>query len=203
MLHFEFLVEELSMEAALKSLLPRILGLSMSFRIHVFEGKPDLLRKLPDRLRGYSRFLPNEWRIVVLVDRDGESCERLKERLEQAALNAGLPTKTAAGADRCRVLNRIAVEELEAWFLGDAAALRAAFPKLPRAFETKKPYREPDAVRGGTFERLERLLQSKGYYLEGVPKIELAGLVARHMEPERNRSPSFGTFRDGLRAVCG
>jgi len=200
--HLELLVEELSMEEALKILLPRIVGSAATHRIHVFEGKPDLLRKLPNRLRAYARFLPEDWRIVVLVDRDSQECRELKAKLDRAAATAGLATKTAAGADRCRVLNRIAIEELEAWFFGDAVALRAAFPGLPSTFEKKSAYRDPDAIRGGTFERLARLLQGKGYYPEGVPKIELAREVAKHMEPERNRSLSFAHFRDGIRALC-
>lgn len=196
--HLELLVEEISSEEALKLLLPRIVGSEISFRIHAFEGKPDLLRKLPDRLRGYARFLPDDWRIVVLVDRDRENCESLKDKLEKVANEAGLRTKSRTGAKHCQILNRIAVEELEAWFFGDPDALRAAYPRLPPTFEHKTPYRRSDFIRGGTSEALERLLKRKGYHPEGVPKIELARRVAQYMDPERNRSPSFQIFRDGL-----
>lgn len=200
--HLELMVEELSAEETLRALLPQIVGDGVSHRIHVFEGKSDLLRKLPARMRGYGRFLPEDWRIVVLIDRDLEDCEVLKSRLESMARAAGLATKSLAGAEHCQVLNRIAVEELEAWYFGDPQALRRSFPRLPASFEHKAAYRYPDAVRGGTFEALKRLLQSKGYYPEGVPKIELARRVAESMEPDRNQSPSFRTFRDGLRAIC-
>lgn len=158
-----------------------------------------MLRKLPRRLAGYARFLPDDHRIVVLVDRDQQDCEKLKADLERIAHDCGLRTKTAHGAPRCQVLNRIAVEELEAWFFGDVDALRAEFPKLSPYLATQSKYRDPDAVSGGTFETLERLLQNKGYYPEGVPKIRLAQRVARHMDPVRNRSRSFVAFRDGLR----
>ena len=47
---------------------------------------------LPDRLRGYSRWLPNDARIVILVDRDDDDCLRLKRVMGQAAAEAGLCT---------------------------------------------------------------------------------------------------------------
>jgi len=200
-MHVEILVEEESAEKSLEILLPRIVGSEVSHRIHAFNGKPDLLRKLPQRLAGYARFLPDDHRIVILVDRDQQECEQLKADLESIAHACGLRTKMSHGAARCQVLNRIAVEELEAWFLGDVEALRAEFPRLSPYLATQSKYRDPDAIRGGTFETLERLLQSKGYYPEGVPKIRLARRVASHMDPARNRSHSFIVFRDGLRGL--
>ena len=56
--HLEFLVEELSMEAFLRVALPRMLPGTCSFSIHAFRGKPDLLKRLRQRLRGYQRWIP-------------------------------------------------------------------------------------------------------------------------------------------------
>ena len=39
-MHFEFLVEELSTEAALSNLVPNILEAEHTFAIHPFQGKP-------------------------------------------------------------------------------------------------------------------------------------------------------------------
>ena len=75
--HLEFLVEEPSMEAFLKAALPRLLQ-DCTFQTHAFQGKPDLLRKLPGRLRGYRHWLPDDQRIVVVVDRDNDECRALK-----------------------------------------------------------------------------------------------------------------------------
>ena len=58
-MHIEFLVEERSAEAALQNLLPRIFGSVATFTIHPYQGKPDLLKKLPIRLKGYSIFSIN------------------------------------------------------------------------------------------------------------------------------------------------
>ena len=77
-LHLEFLVEEASLESALTQLLPKILPSNVTSRIHAFRGKPDLLAKLPDRLKGYQAWLPPEWKIVVLIDKDRENCLELK-----------------------------------------------------------------------------------------------------------------------------
>ena len=57
-MHIEFFVEDESAEALLRGLLPKVLAPSATSRIHVFQGKPDLLKKLPDRLKGYRTWLP-------------------------------------------------------------------------------------------------------------------------------------------------
>lgn len=87
-MHFEFLVEELSTEAALSNLVPNILEAEHPFAIHPFQGKPDLLANLPARLQAYRTWLPKDWRIVVLIDEDREDCKALKGQLEKAAKQA-------------------------------------------------------------------------------------------------------------------
>ena len=200
-MHVELLVEEPSAEAALQNLLPRIVGPDVSFVIHPHQGKKDLLGKLPARLRGYARYLPSDCRVVVLVDRDEQECTALKRHMDAAARQVGLPTPGQAGLASALVVNRIAVEELEAWFLGDVEALVAAYPRLPASLGQRKGYRDPDSIRGGTWECLERALRQAGYYRGGLPKIEAARSISAHMEPERNRSRSFALFVRSLREL--
>jgi hypothetical protein len=201
-MHIEFLVEEESMEVALYNLVPMIIGEDISFRVHSFQGKKDLLNKLSLRLNGYRRWIPDEWRIVVLIDEDREDCHDLKATLEEEASDSGFITKSMANPnENFQVLNRIVIEELEAWFFGDAEALRQAYPRLPRSLEKKQKYRMPDSILGGTWETLNRLFKIKGYFREGMPKIEVARTVSAVMDPDRNRSKSFQVFRDGLRAM--
>lgn len=203
-MHVVFHVEEPSAEAALEELLPKILGSGATWKIHPYQGKRDLLAKLPFRLRSYVTWLPADWYIVVLIDEDREDCLRLKAELDQAALDAGLGVRGRnRGKERSRVITRIAVEELEAWLLGDIEALVAAFPGVPRTLNEKRGYRDPDAVTGGTWEALERVLKHAGYFQSGLPKIEVARRVAREMEPSRNRSHSFQCFRDILLDLVG
>jgi len=90
-MHIEFLVEEASAEAALRILLPKMIGDEVSFEIHVHQGKQDLLDTLPFKLRGYASWITDDYRIVVLVDRDDDECRALKSKLEDYALQAGLP----------------------------------------------------------------------------------------------------------------
>ena len=77
--HLEFLIEEPSMETFLRNLLPRILPTECTFQLHSFPYKRNLQR-LRDRLRGYARWLPSDWRVVLLVDRDQDDCLVLKQQ---------------------------------------------------------------------------------------------------------------------------
>jgi hypothetical protein len=179
-----------------------MLGQEDTFRIHPHQGKRDLLDNLPRTLRGYARWLPRDHRIVVLLDLDSDRCKELKAALEGFARDANLTTKSAARGKRAvQVLNRIAIEELEAWFFGDVEALCAAYPRVPPTLGAKSPFRDPDKIRGGTWERLEQVLQKAGYFNGGLGKIAAAREIAKHMQPDRNRSTSFRVFRDGIRAL--
>ncbi len=193
----EVLVEELSTEAALALLLPKIVP-DLSFRIHSHQGKADLLAKLPQRLRGYASWLPQDWRIVVVVDRDDDDCAELKAGLEKMAANAGLASRSSARQARYVLVNRLAIEELEAWYFGDWQAVRAAYPRVPATVPSKAKFRAPDEIRGGTWEAFQRVLQQAGYFSSGLRKIEAARAVAEHMLPHRNSSPSFRVLRDTL-----
>lgn len=201
-IHIEFLVEEQSAEVALHNIVPQILGQDVSFKVHSHQGRLDLLSKLPARLRGYSHWLPANWLVAVLVDNDEGDCHELKAQLEEMAREAGFVTKSAVetGA-QFQVLNRLAIEELEAWFFGDVPALCEAYPRVDENLGERAPYRDPDAIAGGTWEALERELQRVGYFLSGLRKIEAARTISEHMEPERNRSHSFQVFRSGLLAI--
>lgn len=194
----EFLVEEPSMEAFLQGLLPRLLPAGCSFEIRVFRGKRDLMRQLESRLRGYRSRLFDEFRLIVMVDRDQDDCRTLKAQLEDAAGGAGLRTRSQSSGDRWQVVNRIVVEELEAWYFGDWEAVRSAFPRVSSTVPNQRRYRRPDAIRGGTWEAFERVLQRHGYFRTGLRKIEAARNIAPKIDPERNSSPSFATFRDAL-----
>lgn len=188
------LVEEPSMEMALEQLLPRMLA-GADFQIIRFQCKDDLLKNLPDRLRGYSQWLPANWVILVLVDRDDDDCRVLKQAMEKMAADSRLLSKTLAGHGQpFQVANRIAVEELEAWFFGDWTAVQTAYPRVSASQVSKQGFRDPDAVLGGTWEALERVLKKAGYFKTGLRKMECAKQVAQHMEPARNASRSFQAF---------
>jgi len=198
--HVEILVEEPSVEAALRVFVPKIVG-SLSFDVYPHQGKEDSRPKLPSRLRGYRHWLPEDWRIVVVVDRDDDRCDELKSRMENMARDAGLATRTNPLRGTYQVANRLAIEELEAWYFGDWQAVATAYPRVPATIPDKAAYRDPDAVRGGTWEAFERLLQRAGYFKGGLRKIEAARTIAPHLDPARNTSHSFGVLRDLLQEI--
>lgn len=188
------------MEAALRVLLPRVLE-GLNFEVYPYQGKHDLLQRLPERLQGYAAWLPDDYRIAVVVDRDDDDCYKLKQQLEQMAKKAGLRSRSNAGGQPYQVVNRLAIEELEAWYFGDWEAVRTAFPNVPATIPNQAKYRDPDAISGGTWEAFERILQRAGYFQTGLRKIEAARAVAEHWQPEKNRSRSFRVFRDLLQEM--
>jgi Domain of unknown function (DUF4276) len=199
-LHIEFLVEEYSAQVVLENILPKLLSQETSFAVRPFRGKPDLLKNLPARLKGY-RHLP-DYRVVVLLDRDNDDCQILKDKLEAIAGEIGLTTKSLVGSGQpFKVLNRIAIEELEAWFFGDVEALVTAYPGVPVSLSKKAKYRDPDAITGGTAEALEKVLQRAGYHLGRLEKVKAAREISQYMKPELNRSRSFQVFREGLSCI--
>jgi hypothetical protein len=137
---------------------------------------------------------------MVLVDRDADDCVQLETKLEQAAAAAELSTKSKPdGNDRFRVVNRIVIEELESWFIGDPVALRKAFTSLPAINASSGIFRNPD--NGGTWEALHRFLKKHGIYRKSFPKIDAARRIAPHINFATNRSESFGQFVAGIEAI--
>jgi len=195
----EVIVEERSAAVALERLLPKIVP-GVPYEIREFAGKTTLLKKLPDRLAGYAtRIKWESLRIVILVDRDNDDCRVLKRKLDEMAEAAGFSISDATGG--VYLLNRIAIEELEAWFFGDVPALVCAFPKVSPSLGSNARFRDPDAITGGTWEALERILKDRGYHRSGLRKVEAAAEIAVHMDVENNRSKSFQVFRDGVRRL--
>lgn len=190
------------MEAFLRALVPRLLSASCTFEVHPFQGKADLLGKLHDRLRGYAQWLPDDWRIVVVVDRDDEDCHALKMQLEKTALAAGLRTRSNTGLKPWQVVNRIAIEELEAWYFGDWEAVRCAYPRVSPTVPAQGAHRDPDAIRGGTWEAFQRILQRYGYFKTGLRKMEAARAIGACIDATRNQSPSFKAFQGAVAESC-
>lgn len=193
----EVFVEEPSAREALRVLLPKIVP-GHPVRIVAFNGKHVLLSRLPDRFRVLSsRMRYENVKIVVLVDRDDDDCLLLKERLNKIAGDAAL--RAGWGDQGADVVNRIVVDELEAWYFGDIPALRMLYPRLSPSLGEQVRYRDPDGIKGGTWEALDRLLVKHGY--GRLNKFTLASRIAAHMDVEANRSRSFQVFRDGIRRL--
>jgi hypothetical protein len=192
-MHLEILAEEPSLEAFLRTVLPRVLDEQHSFEIYTFDGKYDLLKKLTDRLSAYAQWMPEDFKIIILVDRDSDNCTDLKSRIVEIVNRSGLVEKSQNPV-LWNVTIRIICEELEAWYFGDWEAVRAAYPKVPPNIRSKKRFRQSDSITGGTWEAFEHILQRSSYYTEGLPKIEAARSVAKHFDIQRCDSPSWKAF---------
>ena len=68
-MHIEFFLEEPSAAEALRHILPKIFSDDVSFDFLIFEGKHYLLHNLPKLLKGH-QWIPDDWRIIVLIDED-------------------------------------------------------------------------------------------------------------------------------------
>jgi hypothetical protein len=196
--HLEIIVEEPSMEAFLEALLPSVLGEKATFRVYPHQCKDDLIKHLPSRLIGYGSWLPDQWRIVVVVDCDNDECTVLKQQLEDIVDKAGLRSRARFAHRPWQIVTRVAIEELEAWYFGDWVAVRQIYPRVNPSIPAQALYRNPDSIRGGTWEAFERCLQRAGYFKGGLRKIEAARLLGKAIDPYQNRSPSFVSFRDAI-----
>src|SRR5580704_15360225 len=139
-MHFEILVEDQSGAKALDNLVPRIIGDQHSYRIHSYRGigripkgmrdndnagERILLENLPRLLKGYGKTfngypLPNDAAVILVCDLDNKCLKLFRAELYRI-LNACHPPPQTRFC--------IAIEEGEAWFLGDLSAIRAAYPK--------------------------------------------------------------------------
>lgn len=214
-MHFEILVEDASGKIALESILEKILGPNgqdHSYKIISYKGigriptnlkgktdpqKRILLDRLPKLLQGYGKSLQNFPAVVVVVlDLDDKDCTVFKQEMLDILDNCN-PQPTT--------LFRIAIEEGEAWLMGDHAAVKTAYP---RAKEQVLNAYVQDSI-CGTWEELadivypggsQKLIQL-GWPYTGQAKCEWAKHISPHLDVEKNQSRSFQVFRDGIRGL--
>lgn len=213
-MHIELLVEDSSGAKLLGTLLPQVLGeqgAPHTWRLHPYKGigrlptglsakadpaKRALLDQLPRLLAGYGR-TPGIDAVVVVLDSDRRDCKAFLKELK-ALLLRSRPAPNA--------LFRLAIEEMEAWYLGDRTALLSAYPRAKR--DVLNRYRQDSVC--GTWELLAdavhpggcAAIQKAGWPLPGQIKHGWAEQIGPWMDVERNGSPSFCKFRDGLRRLA-
>ncbi len=215
-MHFEVLVEDASGKLLLDEILPRLLATldgTHSHRTIAYKGigripkgltpqgdprKRILLDQLPRVLKGYGRSLQAvKAAVVVVLDLDSRDRELFQNELE-AVLTSCNPSP--------RAVFSLAIEEIEAWLLGDPAACRSAYP---RAKERVLSNYVQDSI-CGTWELLADALESRGaeglkaqgWPAAGVAKCTWARRIGPFMDIERNRSPSFQVFRKSVAALA-
>lgn len=184
------LVEGPSERAFLERWAPRLLG-DQSVKIHPHQGKGSLpadldarpekwrrglLDQLPATLRGFEAALDLAVdAVLVLVDADNDDPPTFVSEILAAAQRV---------APKLRLAVRLAVEEFEAFYLGDLRALQRAFPKA--RMKSARAYK-PDSI-CGTWELFGKIIGDGG-----GNKVGWAEAMGPHVttRPERSRSPSF------------
>jgi len=176
-----FLLKEPSAKDALVGFLTHILPDGVDVIYLIFEGKQDLERRMSRFLREWGR--PNT-RFIVMRDQDNGDCKLIKAGLLLPCEEAGRKNETMV---------RIACRELEAWFVGDWAAVAKAFdnPKLSK-LQKKSIYRdEPD--------RLSNPVEELRKHIPHYQKRDGARRIGSYLRQEGNRSLSFQVFVDAVR----
>lgn len=212
-MHFEILVEDQSGKIALDILVPKIIGDNHTFAVKSYKGvgrippkmsasidasKRILLANLPRLLAGYGQSWQEYPAVVIVVcDLDDKCLKSFRTELIEL-LNTCNP--------RPETRFCIAVEEGEAWFLGDTPAIKQAYP---RAKDAVLNGYVSDSI-CGAWERLadavykggSKQLSGLGWQRVGAEKSAWAENITPHMDPDNNTSPSFNYFLGKLRELA-
>lgn len=212
-MHLEILVEDQSGAKALGTLMEALKNDNDTFRIHPYKGIGKipshmrdtenasdriLLENLPKLLKGYGRtfsgYPPETPAAVVLV------CD-----LDDRVLGTFI-SELRSILDSCNPapLTRfcIAIEEGEAWFLGDIPAVKSAYPSAKD--DVLQEYVNDSIC--GTWEKLADAvypggsvaLSREGYGGIGREKSRWSENITPLMDLNLNNSPSFMFFRDTI-----
>ncbi|MFI3187875.1 MAG: DUF4276 family protein [Methylococcaceae bacterium] len=212
-MHFEILVEDQSGKVALDILMPKIIGDKHTFKVIAYKGvgripakmtssvdasKRILLTRLPELLKGYGKSWQGYDSVVFVVcDLDGKCLKNFRDELItlRNACNPHPETRFC-----------IAIEEGEAWFLGDIPAIKKAYPK---AKDSVLNTYVSDSI-CGTWEKMAdavfqggaQALKRKGWRITGIEKSAWSEKITPHMDLNNNTSPSFNYFLGKLRELA-
>lgn len=140
-MHFEILVEDQSGKKALDLIVPKIIGGDHTFNVHSYKGigripkglkgasnpnKRILLDQLPRLIQGYGKTFANypsdcPTAVMIVCDLDDKCLKKFRNELLQLLDGCHPHPETRL----C-----IAIEEGEAWLLGDTSAIKEAHRAL-------------------------------------------------------------------------
>jgi uncharacterized protein YktA (UPF0223 family) len=176
-----FLLEERSMKELLDHLLPRIIPNHITFICIPHEGKQDLEKSIPRKLKAWGP----KAKFIIVRDQDSGSCIKLKQDL--------LDLCKKGNREKEDVLIRIVCRELESWFLGDLLAVEKAFKKPVAKKQNDKKYKNPDRLNSAKQE-LRRLIPD-------YQPISGSKAIAQYLDLDNNSSKSFQVFLEGLSRI--
>jgi hypothetical protein len=172
-----FMTEETSMEAFLNIALNRLLPDNLNFMVIPHEGKQDLEKSIPIKLRAWKNNAQTHYRFIIIRDKDSGDCVNIKKKLRSLCVKAGQKDAIII----------IAIHELESWFIGDLHAIEVSY-KITGLHKKqyKNPYRNPDSIANAS-ERLFKLSKDK-------TKVARARKITKEMNFQENKSCSFQYF---------
>ena len=208
LMHFEFLVEDKSGAKSMEILLPKLLKDTSTYKIRSYKGlghlpkdlrpksdaaKRILLDQLPRLLSGYGK-VPHSGTIIVICDLDKRNREQFLVELH-GVLNACNPKPEAYFC--------LAIEEFEAWYLGDLAAIRKAYPKakdnILNEYKNDSICGTWELLADAVFKGGSKGLIKQGRQAIGKQKSIWADEISPHMVVDRNISPSFNNMLSKMR----
>ncbi|MCK9372940.1 MAG: DUF4276 family protein [Sulfuricurvum sp.] len=215
-MHIEILIEDLSGKKMLEILMQRLVGADITYDIHKYKGighlpknisdarnagskallnnLPKLLNGLGKTFQGYEENYPAV--VFVIMDLDKNNFSIFRNQLLEV-LDA---CDTKPETKFC-----IAIEEGEAWLLGDINAIRTAYPNAKTSILNSY---ENDSI-CGTWEVLADAihplgssgLKSGGIQVSGTAKCEWAEKITPYMDLDNNLSPSFNYFYSKMNEI--
>ncbi len=215
-MHFEVLVEGASDKKALQILIPKIIGDQDTCDIRSYRGRGDiprnltdpvaarnklLLNNLPGRLRAYGKTYagyPANYRaaVIVVCDLDDKCLKKFRRELLDVLDSCNPKPATRF----C-----IAIEEGEAWLLGDIPAIKAAYPRakdhLLNRYKNDSICGTWELLADAVFAGGSAELREIGWQAVGREKYKWAEKIAPHMDVDANKSPSFCYFRDKMQGL--
>ena len=139
-MHFQFLIEDQSSTVLIEKIMDSIIRDDSidTYNCKSFKGiggftkkntvketrSGKLLNDLATYMRGFQRSLQGiEASLIIVLDNDDNDLEEFKSQLESVALMNSIEMDYVF----C-----LAIEEVEAWLLGDEAAIQKAYPKYKK-----------------------------------------------------------------------
>ena len=211
-MHIEILTEDKSGAVVVERLTRRICeieGVEASIAVRPHRGcgsmpkepnaKPAkfaaaLLDLLPAKCRAYNRVYGNtDTILVVVMDSDDNDPDELRANLYSCCKEYAPDIRSVVG---------ICTEEIEAWLLGDSAAIYSAYPDSDE--QALARYKQDSIC--GTWEALCKVVCPDnyedvidiGYPAIGHYKARWAQEISEFMEPMNNVSPSFKNYYNSL-----